>query len=104
MLLQAVLATLLTAQSANLQLMPSTGVTCFAFWGGPKLHERLGPPDTAEGNLAQPLQLDVADCVPAQPLCGRQLTQSLWKEVAAVAGRMLMQKGLQRTSRISKAC
>ena len=83
--------------------MPSTEVT-FAFWGCPKFHEGLGPPDAAEGNLAEPLQLDIVDCLPTQPLCGRQLTQTLGKEVAAVAGRVLVQKGLQGTSRMSEAC
>lgn len=72
----------------------NTTRTIFSFGrarGGVHIHEGLGAADVAEGNLAQPLQLDIADTVGARALGGCQLTQLSWRKLLIVPPLMLVQ-------------
>ena len=76
----------------RLKLNPAR--TIFSFGrgrGGVHIHEGLGAADVAEGNLAQPLQLDIADTVGARALGGCQLTQLSWRKLLIVPPLMLVQ-------------
>ena len=72
----------------------NTARTVFSFGrgtGGVHIHEGLWAANVAERNLAQPLQLDIADTIGASTLSGCQLTQLSWRKLLVVPPLMLVQ-------------